>query len=310
MSWSRQIWITCCTVSPSAGFWVSSAASSNNNITRNLPSFRHRRKQLCLHRRAGSSYTGTHQVCTSVCRWRRANSVCLISAACGTAIDHLPGLPGWSFTEWAEHWTLELWPYRGRVWRLLQQVLTQVLTYLRVHSTYMDATQTRYTQFAKSAHSLCKFWLVFCVTHSPQAEETSFHFDGSGYSVVQKSLRSTSTLIVLQFKTLSPVGLLLYLASNNTVRHTHLQSLLGFLFLRKHTHTSLSVIDRETSCPWSWWRGVFVWPLTLALVLWCWPPTGSTTLECGIKSHCRGTNAKVLLLLLVILVLLLPCPHC
>uniref|UniRef100_A0A668THK2 Uncharacterized protein n=1 Tax=Oreochromis aureus TaxID=47969 RepID=A0A668THK2_OREAU len=51
---------------------------------------------------------------------------------------------------------------------------------------------------------------------SPQAEETSFHFDGSGYSVVQKSLRSTSTLIVLQFKTLSPVGLLLYLASNNT----------------------------------------------------------------------------------------------
>uniref|UniRef100_A0A669E7N6 Laminin, alpha 1 n=1 Tax=Oreochromis niloticus TaxID=8128 RepID=A0A669E7N6_ORENI len=62
---------------------------------------------------------------------------------------------------------------------------------------------------------------------SPQAEETSFHFDGSGYSVVQKSLRSTSTLIVLQFKTLSPVGLLLYLASNNTVRHTHLQDFLS-----------------------------------------------------------------------------------
>ncbi|XP_030612396.1 laminin subunit alpha-1 [Archocentrus centrarchus] len=51
---------------------------------------------------------------------------------------------------------------------------------------------------------------------SPQVEETSFHFDGSGYSVVQKSLRATSTFIVLQFKTLSPVGLLLYLASNNT----------------------------------------------------------------------------------------------
>lgn len=152
MSWSRQIWITCCTVSPSAGFCVSSAASSNNNITRNLPSFRHRRKQLCLHRRAGSSYTGnigTHQVCKSVCRWRRANSVCLISAGCGAAIDHLQGLPGWSFTERAEHWTLELWPYRGRVWRLLQQVLTQVLTYLRVHSTYMDATQTHVT------HTVC-----------------------------------------------------------------------------------------------------------------------------------------------------------
>ncbi|XP_056219655.1 laminin subunit alpha-1 [Seriola aureovittata] len=51
---------------------------------------------------------------------------------------------------------------------------------------------------------------------SPQAEETSFHFDGSGFSLVQKSLRATSTSIVLLFKTLSPGGLLLYLASNNT----------------------------------------------------------------------------------------------
>ncbi|XP_039983193.1 laminin subunit alpha-1 isoform X2 [Xiphias gladius] len=51
---------------------------------------------------------------------------------------------------------------------------------------------------------------------SPQAEETSFHFDGSGFSLVQKSLRATSTSIVLLFKTLSPSGLLLYLASNNT----------------------------------------------------------------------------------------------
>ncbi|XP_040922183.1 laminin subunit alpha-1 [Toxotes jaculatrix] len=51
---------------------------------------------------------------------------------------------------------------------------------------------------------------------SPQAEETSFHFDGSGFSLVQKSLRATSTSIVLLFKTLSPSGLMLYLASNNT----------------------------------------------------------------------------------------------
>ncbi|CAB1341121.1 unnamed protein product [Coregonus sp. 'balchen'] len=51
---------------------------------------------------------------------------------------------------------------------------------------------------------------------SPQTEETSFHFDGSGYSVVEKPLRSTSTSIVLLFKTLSPNGLLLYLASNST----------------------------------------------------------------------------------------------
>ncbi|XP_071026114.1 laminin subunit alpha-1-like isoform X2 [Oncorhynchus clarkii lewisi] len=51
---------------------------------------------------------------------------------------------------------------------------------------------------------------------SPQTEETSFHFDGSGYSVVEKPLRSTSTSIVMLFKTLSPNGLLLYLASNAT----------------------------------------------------------------------------------------------
>ncbi|KAJ8277568.1 hypothetical protein GJAV_G00076760 [Gymnothorax javanicus] len=51
---------------------------------------------------------------------------------------------------------------------------------------------------------------------SPQAEETSFHFDGSGYSVVEKPLRSTATHIVMLFKTFSPNGLLLYLASNGT----------------------------------------------------------------------------------------------
>lgn len=119
-------------------------------------------------------------------------------------------------------------------------------------------TNTCYTHSLLNLHIPYANSDLYFVSLSPQAEETSFHFDGSGYSVVQKSLRSTSTLIVLQFKTLSPVGLLLYLASNNTVRHTHLQSLLGFLFLRRHTHTSLSVTDRETSCPWSWWRGVFV----------------------------------------------------
>ncbi|XP_067107794.1 laminin subunit alpha-1 [Osmerus mordax] len=51
---------------------------------------------------------------------------------------------------------------------------------------------------------------------SPQSEETSFHFDGSGYSVLEKPLRPTATFIVLLFKTLSPNGLLLYLASNGT----------------------------------------------------------------------------------------------
>lgn len=70
---------------------------------------------------------------------------------------------------------------------------------------------------------------------SPQTEETSFHFDGSGFSLVQKSLRATSTSIVLLFKTLSPGGLLLYLASNNTVQnihmHTHMHLLLSFIHL-------------------------------------------------------------------------------
>ncbi|KAM7389954.1 hypothetical protein PAMA_008234 [Pampus argenteus] len=58
-------------------------------------------------------------------------------------------------------------------------------------------------------------WTRINVTR-PQTEETSFHFDGSGFSLVQKSLRATSTSVVLLFKTLSPSGLLLYLSSNNT----------------------------------------------------------------------------------------------
>ncbi|XP_074843522.1 laminin subunit alpha-1 isoform X4 [Carettochelys insculpta] len=51
---------------------------------------------------------------------------------------------------------------------------------------------------------------------SPQEEDTSFHFDGSGYSVVERALRSTVTHIILFFSTFSPNGLLLYLASNGT----------------------------------------------------------------------------------------------
>ncbi|XP_039074653.1 laminin subunit alpha-1 isoform X2 [Hyaena hyaena] len=51
---------------------------------------------------------------------------------------------------------------------------------------------------------------------SPQNEESSFHFDGSGYSVVEKTLRATGTHIIMLFSTFSPNGLLLYLASNGT----------------------------------------------------------------------------------------------
>ncbi|XP_069813854.1 laminin subunit alpha-1 isoform X1 [Dendropsophus ebraccatus] len=51
---------------------------------------------------------------------------------------------------------------------------------------------------------------------SPQDEDTSFYFDGSGYSIVEKTLRSTTTQIFIHFRTFSPNGLLLYLASNGT----------------------------------------------------------------------------------------------
>ncbi|KAM5218754.1 laminin subunit alpha-1 isoform 1-T1 [Hipposideros larvatus] len=51
---------------------------------------------------------------------------------------------------------------------------------------------------------------------SPQNEDSSFHFDGSGYSVVEKTLRATVTHIILLFSSFSPNGLLLYLASNGT----------------------------------------------------------------------------------------------
>ncbi|XP_042555133.1 laminin subunit alpha-1 [Dipodomys spectabilis] len=51
---------------------------------------------------------------------------------------------------------------------------------------------------------------------SSQNEDGSFHFDGNGYSVVEKTLRTTVTQIVMLFSTFSPNGLLLYLASNGT----------------------------------------------------------------------------------------------
>lgn len=49
-----------------------------------------------------------------------------------------------------------------------------------------------------------------------QNEDIAFHFDGSGYSAVDKLLRSTSTQLVMHFSTFSPNGLLLYLTSNGT----------------------------------------------------------------------------------------------
>lgn len=57
-------------------------------------------------------------------------------------------------------------------------------------------------------------WLLL---HSSQNEDSSFHFDGSGYAVVEKTLRTTVTQILILFSTFSPNGLLFYLASNGTV---------------------------------------------------------------------------------------------
>ncbi|XP_055466158.1 laminin subunit alpha-1 [Psammomys obesus] len=51
---------------------------------------------------------------------------------------------------------------------------------------------------------------------SSQNEDSSFHFDGSGYAVVEKTLRTTVTQILMLFSTFSPSGLLFYLASNGT----------------------------------------------------------------------------------------------
>ncbi|XP_052049480.1 laminin subunit alpha-1 [Apodemus sylvaticus] len=51
---------------------------------------------------------------------------------------------------------------------------------------------------------------------SSQNEDSSFHFDGSGYAVVEKTLRPTVTQILILFSTFSPNGLLFYLASNGT----------------------------------------------------------------------------------------------
>ncbi|XP_037662104.1 laminin subunit alpha-1 isoform X2 [Choloepus didactylus] len=51
---------------------------------------------------------------------------------------------------------------------------------------------------------------------SPQSEDASFHFDGYGYSIVEKTLRPTVTQIIMLFSTFSPNGLLLYLTSNGT----------------------------------------------------------------------------------------------
>ncbi|EPY79313.1 laminin subunit alpha-1 isoform 1 [Camelus ferus] len=69
-------------------------------------------------------------------------------------------------------------------------------------------------------------WHSIYVT-SPQNEDASFHFDGSGHSVVEKMLRATVTQIIMLFSTFSPNGLLLYLASDGTKDFLSLELIQG-----------------------------------------------------------------------------------
>ncbi|XP_069476798.1 laminin subunit alpha-1 isoform X2 [Ambystoma mexicanum] len=55
-----------------------------------------------------------------------------------------------------------------------------------------------------------------CHESSSEKRDTSFQFDGSGYSIVEKTLRPETTYIEMHFSTLSQNGLLLYLASDGT----------------------------------------------------------------------------------------------
>ncbi|KPP59080.1 hypothetical protein Z043_123035, partial [Scleropages formosus] len=52
---------------------------------------------------------------------------------------------------------------------------------------------------------------------SPQVDEASFQFDGTAFSVVETAVSPSATHIIMQFRTASPGGLLLYLTSNTTL---------------------------------------------------------------------------------------------
>ncbi|XP_033856869.3 laminin subunit alpha-1-like [Acipenser ruthenus] len=93
---------------------------------------------------------------------------------------------------------------------------------------------------------------------SPQDEDTSFHFDGSGYSVVEKALRSTVTQIVMLFKTFSPNGLLLYLASNGTRDFTSIELVDGKVRLTFELGSGpLSLITDKTYNSGNWYKIAF-----------------------------------------------------
>ncbi|XP_016296227.1 laminin subunit alpha-1-like [Sinocyclocheilus anshuiensis] len=90
---------------------------------------------------------------------------------------------------------------------------------------------------------------------SPRTEDTSFHFDGSGFSVLEKSLRSMSTSVVMFFKTLSPNGLLLYLASNGTRDFLSIELVEGKVHLTFELGSgALTLTSNRTYNTGTWYR--------------------------------------------------------
>ncbi|KAG1934305.1 laminin subunit alpha-1 [Pimephales promelas] len=90
---------------------------------------------------------------------------------------------------------------------------------------------------------------------SPRTEDTSFHLDGSGFSVVQKSLRSMSTSVVMFFRTLSPNGLMLYLASNGTRDFLSVELVEGKVHLTFELGSgALTMTSNRTYNTGSWYR--------------------------------------------------------
>uniref|UniRef100_W5M522 Laminin, alpha 1 n=1 Tax=Lepisosteus oculatus TaxID=7918 RepID=W5M522_LEPOC len=93
---------------------------------------------------------------------------------------------------------------------------------------------------------------------SPQEEDTSFYFDGSGYSVIEKSLRSTVTQVVMLFRTFSPNGLLLYIASNGTSDFVSIELVEGKVRLTFELGSGpLTLITTKTYNTGNWYKIAF-----------------------------------------------------
>ncbi|XP_016098672.1 laminin subunit alpha-1 [Sinocyclocheilus grahami] len=97
--------------------------------------------------------------------------------------------------------------------------------------------------------------LLFYMGSSSASVISSFHFDGSGFSVLEKSLRSMSTSVVMFFKTLSPNGLLLYLASNGTRDFLSIELVEGKVHLTFELGSgALTLTSNRTYNTGTWYR--------------------------------------------------------